>query len=197
MTLAQPPPEKSARFLRHLEPLEGALLAYCRRSLRNRNDVADVLQSAIGNAFRDFDLYAEGTNFRAWMFRYVSYEVLNRNRAFAREREVDLTCDPPDREPLAIRLPDDAMDRLLEEPEFILDECDEALSAAVLELPHLERNILLLRGIGDFKYREIAGILDVPVGTVMGLLSRSRERLRQRLLEYATNRGLLPRKQDP
>ena len=153
----------------------------------------DVLQSALANAFRDFDLYAEGTNFRAWMYRYVSYEVLNRNRAQAREREVELPRDLVDPRTTGTSAPiNDAMERLLEKPEIVMDQCDEALSEAVLQLPRMERSILLLRAIGDFKYREIADILDVPIGTVMGLLARSRERLRQRLLEYATKRGLLP-----
>lgn len=196
-TLAQTRHDKTEQFLKHLEPLQEALAAFCRRSLCNRSDVADVLQSAVAGALRDFDLYAEGTNFRAWMFRYVSYEVLNRNRAVARRRETELPRDVPDtRATLGVCGADDSMDRLLEEPELVLDQCDEALSEALLELSDLERNIFLLRAIGDFKYREVAEILDVPIGTVMGLLSRSRERLRHRLLDYAKTHGLLPSEGD-
>jgi DNA-directed RNA polymerase specialized sigma24 family protein len=51
--------------MRHLEPLQGALEAYCRRLLRDPNGLRDTLQSAAANAFRDFHLYVEGTNFRA------------------------------------------------------------------------------------------------------------------------------------
>jgi RNA polymerase sigma-70 factor (ECF subfamily) len=192
-TLAQTPRDKTERFLKHLEPLQEPLAAFCRRSLCNRSDVTDVLQSAVASAFRDFDLYAEGTNFRAWMFRYVSYEVLNRNRAVTRRREVELPREVPDtRATPGLFNADDSMGRMLEEPELVLDQCDDALAEALLELSDLERNIFLLRSIGDFKYREVAAILEVPIGTVMGLLSRSRERLRHRLLDYAKTHGWLP-----
>jgi len=174
-------------------PLQEVLAAFCRRSLRDRNDVADALQSAVSNAFRDFDLYAEGTNFKAWMFRYVSHEVLNRNRAAIRNRRVELTDELPDTRTTGDQCEIDlAMERLLEAPELVLDHCDEVLAQAMRELPDLERDIFLLRAIGDFKYREVAEILDVPIGTVMGLLARSRERLRRRLLEYAKTFRWLP-----
>ena len=60
----------------------------------------------------------------------------------------------------------------------------------------MQRNILLLRAVGDFKYREIAEILAIPVGTVMGLLSRSRDQLRLSLTKYAQAHGLLPREDE-
>lgn len=180
---------KTERFISHLEPIQPPLAAYCRRALNDPDQVADALQSAIVNAFRDFDLYAEGTNFRAWMFRYVSYEVLNRNRAATRRRAApagDIQSEPGVGDQQA-----PSIDVLLDEPQVVLDQCDEVVAQAVLDLPDTQRSILLLRAIGDFKYREIAEILDVPVGTVMGLLSRSRERLRHLLYEYARNHGLL------
>ncbi|MEX0701779.1 MAG: RNA polymerase sigma factor [Planctomycetales bacterium] len=189
--MSQAARRKAERFLSHLEPIQPALSAYCRRVLIGGNEVADVLQSAVVNAYRDFDLYAEGTNFRAWMFRYVSYEALNRNRAASRRRSAALPAD------LAAEVADagwdeSLMDRLLDDPEIVLDQCDDAIAQAVLELPDTERSIFVLRAVGEFKYREIAEILEIPMGTVMGLLSRSRDRLRCRLVEYARTHGLLP-----
>lgn len=185
--------DKSERFLRHLEPLQRAAAAYCRRMLLDRSAVADALQSAVMNAFRDFDLYAEGTNFRAWLFRYVNHEVLNRNRATGRQVATealdelapvihDKGCERPD------------VEQLLDSPEIILDLCDDALAQAVQRLPDQQRSIFLLRAVGEFQYREIAEILDIPIGTVMGLLSRARERLRNHLWEYAKQNRLLPEK---
>jgi RNA polymerase sigma-70 factor (ECF subfamily) len=181
--------DKAERFLRHLLPLQAALEAYCRRSLRNRSDVADALQSAVLNAYRDFDLYAEGTNFRAWMFRFVSLEVLNRNRAAGRRKEVPLPADLIEN-PSPDSISGSLLERLLEAPEVVLDRCDEELSRAILDLPDLQRSIFLLRAIGEFKYAEIAEILEVPVGTVMGLLSRSRDSLRKWLADYGKAHGL-------
>lgn len=158
--------------------------------LLDRNAVADALQSAVMNAFRDFDLYAEGTNFRAWLFRYVNHEVLNRNRALGRKLETELTDD------LAVVVGNESQDvqQLLDSPEIILDLCDDAIAQAVQRLPDQQRSIFLLRAVGEFPYREIAEILDIPIGTVMGLLSRARERLRSHLWEYAKQNRLLPQK---
>lgn len=180
--------DKSERFLKHLEPLQRAATAYCRRALIDRSILADVLQSAVMNAFRDFDLYAEGTNFRAWLFRYVNHEIRNRNRATDRKLESEL---PDDLVAVAGHESPDVQ-RLLDSPEVILDLCDEAVAQAVQRLPEQQRSIFLLRAVGEFQYREIAEILDVPIGTVMGLLARARERLRSHLSEYAQEHRLLP-----
>jgi hypothetical protein len=81
---------KAENFMRHLEPLQGALEAYCRRSLHDPNAVRDALQSAVANAFRDFHLYVQGTNFRAWIFRYAHLEAQNCNRKYAKTRHEEL-----------------------------------------------------------------------------------------------------------
>lgn len=159
--------------------------------LMDRSVVADALQSAVLNAYRDFDLYAEGTNFRAWLFRYVNHEVFNRNRAAGRQvatespDELSLVADVRANERLGV-------EQLLDSPEIIFDLCDDAVAQAVQRLPDQQRSIFLLRAVGEFQYREIADILDIPIGTVMGLLARARERLRSHLWEYAKQNRLLP-----
>src|SRR5262249_53757943 len=80
---------------------------------------------------------------------------------------------------------------LLDDPEAVLDQCDAIMAQALRELAPLERAVLLLQAIGEFKYREIADILQVPIGTVMSSLARCRVRLRQRLVEHGEARGLL------
>ncbi len=81
------------------------------------------------------------------------------------------------------------LETLLEDPEPILQRCDELLAQVVRELPEVQRNVLLLRAIGGFKYGEMAEILHIPVGTVMSSLARARERLSFRLAEYAGKEG--------
>jgi RNA polymerase sigma-70 factor (ECF subfamily) len=192
--LAETHLSKGERFLRHLEPLQGALEAYCRRALRDAGEVADVLQSAVANAFRDFHLYAEGTNFRAWMFHYLSREVLNRNRAWTRGRAGELPKELPAPHTYVVTPEErDLVSALLEHPELVLDHCEQPLSQAIRRLSDPERDVFLLCSIGEFKYREIADILEVPIGTVMSSLSRAREQLRQELAEFARRRGLLAR----
>ncbi len=179
-------------FLTHLEPVQRALEAYCRRSLRDGNDVEDVLQAAIAKAFRDFHEFQEGTNFRAWMFRYVSLELLSRHRAQARSRAAGLLTDLPADEPVAdVMGEQDVTSTVLSNPQRILDGCDELLADSIRQMPALERSVFLLRAIGEFQYREIAEILTVPMGTVMGLLARGRSRLRSQLIEHAKRERLL------
>lgn len=182
---------RADRFLEHLEPLRGPLEGYCRRSLADRNSIADVLQSAVANAFRDFDLYAEGTNFRAWIFAYVHREILNANRKYWRSRGEALPVEFPARDSggLSDELPSGVA--LLEDPEGVLDQCDSLIAEKVRDLPEQERAVLLLQAIGEFKYREIADILDIPIGTVMSSLARCRAKLRRLLDDYAREQGLL------
>lgn len=182
---------KAEKFMQHLAPLQGALEAFCRRCLYDPNAIRDVLQSAIANAYRDFDLYVEGTNFRAWIFRYVHLETLNCNRKHLRTRHEELPADLSLEDVWQLALDEPLLKVLLDDPEVVLDRCDTALAQAVRELPVLERAILLLHAIGEFKYREIAEILRVPIGTVMSTLSRSRVRLRQRLVQCGEEAGLL------
>jgi RNA polymerase sigma-70 factor (ECF subfamily) len=134
----------------------------------------------------------EGTNFQAWIFRYVSYEILNRNRAAERRQYVGVPTESLAAEGTGVdESLESAFDSLLRDPEVIMEQCDEALAMAIRELTEMERQALLLRAIGEFKYREIAEILEVPVGTVMSHLSRGRDRIRRRLAEFARDLGLL------
>ena len=189
--MAKPSDDRAARFLQHLEPLKAALEAYCRRSVHDPSAVEDVLQEAVGKAFQDFQLYAEGTNFRAWIFRYLNLEIYAGNRSFHRERRKSLAEEPTVEEVWEHAIDEPLIERLLNEPERILRQCDDALAMAIAELSPLERSVLLLRAIGEFKHREMADILEVPAGTIMSALSRARARLRLRLAEYAREHGLL------
>jgi RNA polymerase sigma-70 factor (ECF subfamily) len=174
--------DKSKRFLLHLKPLQGALETLCRRSLYESGALEDVLQEAVMKAFRDFGLFAEGTNFRAWIFRYAHFCILEANRrsrtrspeALIVERAVEDQWQPaPDDSLLAV---------ILESPEVVLEQCDESLQGAILMLREVDRAVLLLKSVGEFKYREIAEILGVPMGTVMSSLSRARQQVRHSLL---------------
>lgn len=178
-------------FLRGLAPLQPQLERFCRRALLRRGEVEDALQSAIGKAYRDFGQFSEGTNFRAWLYRYLTFETLNRNRAAARDRRFMRLEDEPATPVLSI----DAFrwEALLTADDELFEHLDEVVSRAVSSLPEKQRSILLLRAIGEFSYREIANILGVPMGTVMGLLSRARQTLRLNLHEYARQQGFFRR----
>lgn len=192
MSLPSSRDQRGNRFIEHLKPLQGALEGYCRRSVYRSTEVEDILQTAVMKAFRDFDNYIQGTNFRAWIFKYATLEILAGNRNIARHDHEALVVE-------SVEAPNDILQlemtfprRLADAPEVILDHCDNELARAVWELQLMERSTLLLHAIGEFKYREIAEILELPVGTVMSHLSRARQKLRIRLAEWSRELNIVP-----
>jgi DNA-directed RNA polymerase specialized sigma24 family protein len=91
---------KADAFVALLQPLQRPLEVYCRRMLRNPAWVEDVIQAAVAEAYARFDRFTEGTNFRAWMFRFVTHEIFNRNRkrgpVLWGETPVEAPALPPD-----------------------------------------------------------------------------------------------------
>ncbi|MCA9010557.1 MAG: RNA polymerase sigma factor, partial [Planctomycetaceae bacterium] len=156
----------STDFAELLQPVYGQLQVFCRRSLRCSEDTADVLQAALLTAYGHFDQFQRDSNFRAWIFRYVTFEILNANRARLREPlqlDTEVIVDQQTHRECLATWP--------ELPDFssMLGEWfDDSVRCAVLELTENERSILLLRAIGEFRYREISEILGLPEGTVMG-----------------------------
>jgi DNA-directed RNA polymerase specialized sigma24 family protein len=86
---------------------------------------------------------------------------------------------------------------LLEGPDGVLEHLDGPLADALGELPAAERAILLLRAVGEFSYEEIHELLSIPLGSVMGYLSRARLKLRRSRAGYAAQRGFLLRRSSP
>jgi RNA polymerase sigma-70 factor, ECF subfamily len=183
-------PDKTEAFLVLLRSVQRPLEVYARRMLRDGSLVEDVLQSAVMEAFARLDRFAEGSNFRAWMFRFVTWEVFNRNR----KREPDSLGEYP------AGLPDAPLDSydwsalVLDDPDTVMEHLDDVLVEALGRLAPPERAALLLRAIGEFSYHEIHEILAIPTGSVVGYLSRARQKLRRSLADYAAERGLAPRR---
>jgi RNA polymerase sigma-70 factor (ECF subfamily) len=184
-------------FVDLLRPLQRPLEVYCRRMLRNRSLVEDVIQSAVAEAFAQFDRYAEGTNFKAWIFRFVTLQIFNRNRKHEPVSFGDIPADLPAEESWELVARADTLDAMLDDPDAALAYFDDTVAAALANLAPLERAVLLLRAVGEFSYKEIHELLSIPLGSVMGYLSRARKRLRITLADYAARRGLLCRDREP
>lgn len=177
-------------FLAHVGPLRPQLIAYGRRMLRDPQGLQDVLQSTLKIAYAKFDLYAEGTNFRAWIFRILALEAFQANQRHERlEQEVALDAVSEDLVAALEREFD--YDHFLEKLDTVYEHLETPLERALLGLPPRERSALLLRAVGGFSYKEIAQVLEIPVGSALGYLSRARAKLRRELAAYAAERGLL------
>lgn len=151
----------------------------------------DILQNAVTKAFRDFHLFTDGTNFRAWMYRYLNMEIYAGNRDYLRSRHESLTVANTIEEVWEFALDTPLVEQLINHSDLVLNHCDEALRGAIKDLRPLERSVLLLKAIGQLKHREISEVLDIPQGTVMSALARGRQRLRFRLANFAKEQGII------
>jgi RNA polymerase sigma-70 factor (ECF subfamily) len=164
-------------FLTLLRPIRRELETYCRRLVWNEQDAPDALQNAVMNAFKAFDRYHEDANFRAWMFTILTHEVFKLNKKFARVARSEFQVEPETLEALPALEQSAQYVDWLNAPDALADALDQHLLAGLKTLTETERAVLLLRGIGDFCYREIAAALDVPLGSVKGNLSRARRKM--------------------
>ncbi len=174
----------------HLGPIRGSLEATCRHLLWDRRQVEDCLQTAILEAYAGFDRFEEGTNFRAWVCRYLWNIVMNSNRRYERIRRIegsDIPIEPAGGE---TELTEQGYDEILADPDAFLERVDDRVKQSVLALNPPERAVLILRAVAGLAYKDIARILDIPMGSVMGYLHRARTKLRGELSGYAQEMGL-------
>jgi len=163
------------------------------RMTRNPADAEDLVQETYLKAYRAYHTFTEGTNLKAWLYRILTNTYINKYRKDARRpNEVDLGTV----EDLYLyrRIGSEASaeaSRTTEER--VLDGLVESdVKEAVEELPETFRMPVLLADLEGFSYKEIAEILDIPIGTVMSRLHRGRKAMQKRLWEFAKERGLLP-----
>jgi RNA polymerase sigma-70 factor (ECF subfamily) len=161
------------------------------RMTRNRSDAEDLVQETYLRAYRSFHTFDTGTNLRAWLFRILTNTFINTYRAKQR-RPVE--SDLGDVEDLYLykRISNIETSRSAEDTLFDLFTDDE-VKQALEDLPENFRLPVLLADVEDFSYKEIAEILDIPMGTVMSRLHRGRKAMQKALVDFATERGMLSR----
>lgn len=185
------PATRARDFLALVEPLRDVLYRHARRAAAREDDAADLVQEAVLVAWREFERFEPGTNFRAWIFRILVQITMRHNRRCGRRREVTLATDdePIDADPLAMLEREEAWQMLLGDAERLMEVIDDRLARALRALDDTARQCLLLRLHAGFSYREIASILGVPLGTAMSHVHRARLRLREELAAVAVERG--------
>jgi RNA polymerase sigma factor (sigma-70 family) len=164
---------RSADFEQLALPLFPSLYNHASWLTRNQAEAEDLVQETFSKALRAFDSFEPGTNFKAWIFRILHNTFLTTRTAIAATRTIFLEDHPdalgtstadPTPEEILIRLNNQA-----------------ALYTALEQLQPQLREALLLCDVEEIKYKDIAVILNIPIGTVMSRIARARRTLRQLL----------------
>ena len=181
-----------ATFAEQAMPLMSSLYTAALRMTRNPADAEDLVQETYLKAYRAFASFQEGTNLKAWLYRILTNTYINTYRAKKRRPE---QADVDDVEDLYLYrrlggLEGATAGRSAEDE--LLDHLTEGeVKEAIEELPEQFRMAVLLADVEGFSYKEIAEILDIPIGTVMSRLHRGRRALEKRLYEFGRARGLV------
>ena len=180
--------QKGWNFEAAAMPFVDALYNTAYRMTRNAEDAEDLVQETYLKAYRYYDKFEEGTNFKAWLFKI--YRKKQQAPTLSDFAEIE--------ESFENQVSDDATKQLKNPEEELLENVlDEDVQRALDKLPPDYRMVVLLADLEGFSYKEIADILEVPVGTVMSRLYRGRRLLEAAMLEFARDHGYLREGDEP
>ncbi|MGH3664572.1 MAG: sigma-70 family RNA polymerase sigma factor [Egibacteraceae bacterium] len=189
--------ERREVFVRDAMPYLDQLYSAALRYTRNPADADDLTQEAFAKAYAAFHQFEPGTNLRAWLYRILTNTYINSYRKEQR-RPTEVSADAS-RDDLDGGAGFSLYDRLAAtteapaEAEVLRHLADDEVKQALADLPEQFRMAVYLADVEGFSYAEIAEIMGTPIGTVMSRLHRGRTGLQKALLEYAQQRGLVPR----
>jgi len=174
--------------LQYLDQLYSGAL----RMTRNPADAEDLVQETFAKAFAAFHQYRPDTNLKAWLYRILTNTFINSYRKKQREPRQAATDDVEDWQ--IARAASHTSTGLRSAEAEALDRLpDSDVKRALQEIPEDRRMAVYLADVEGFPYKEIAQIMQTPIGTVMSRLHRGRAQLRTLLADYAQERGLVPR----
>lgn len=182
--------ERAARFERDALPYLDQLYGAALRMTRNPSDAEDVVQETFAKAFSSFHQFKPGTNLKAWLYRILTNTYITSYRKKQRQPQEASGESVEDwqlhraEQHISTGLRTAEMDALDLMP-------DSIVSDAMNELGPDFRMAVYLADVEGFSYKEIAEIMGTPIGTVMSRLNRGRAQLREKLADYARERGII------
>lgn len=170
---------------------------YALNLTRNEDKAMDLVQDAAVLAYKGSDGFQPGTNFRAWFLRILTNRFYRLHRT-EKAKTADVSLD--EAEDLFLYMHsqrEGAHEEGADPAGALMDKLDtEAVREAIEGLPEEFRTVALLFFMNDFSYEEIAGIVEVPVGTVRSRLHRGRKLLQRQLWHVALERGIVDPSQE-
>jgi RNA polymerase sigma-70 factor (ECF subfamily) len=178
-------------FESEARPYLDTLYSTALRLTRSPVDAEDLVQDTLVRAYRFYDRFEAGTNFKAWLLRIEMNTFVNQYRRATRERQV---FDGPMATPVGEGVMSRATMRALTDPvgdaqrQIVAREINRAFE----QLSEDARAMVLLADVEELSYKEIAEVMGCPIGTVMSRLHRARKQLQGSLQQHAVQLGIIP-----
>lgn len=177
--------ERRELFEEQVMPVVDGMFGAAMRYTQDPTDAQDLVQETVAKAYQSFHQYQQGTNLKAWLYRILHTTYISLYRKAQRRPQEALQESIDD-----FSFYDESRTGPSAEREVFAEITDEVVKQALADLPDTFRMAVYLADVEGFAYKEIAEMLEIPIGTVMSRLHRGRKAMQRALYEYAEARGL-------
>ncbi|OFS18986.1 sigma-70 family RNA polymerase sigma factor [Corynebacterium sp. HMSC04H06] len=179
----------AASFEEQAMPLLDQLYGGAMRMTRNPQDAEDLIQETYLKAYKNFDSFKQGTNLKAWLYRIMTNTYINSYRK-AQRRPTQSSADELTDFQLYTTSGHDSTGLESAEVAALKAMPDTTISEAMNDLPEDYRMVVYYSDVVGLAYKEVAEVMDIPLGTVMSRLHRGRKLLRKALKDVAREQGI-------